>query len=89
MKDFGPLSEVSIMVNGVSPGKGTTEFKVLLMDKAIGLLLLAAGLYLRSKGKGGEDIITLALGYLAVKGTIYTASRTMVKRASVNGNGKA
>lgn len=60
-------------------GKTTTEFKLALLNKLAGFVVLAAGLWLEHKGQDGNDLVLTGIGFLLGTQAIYTGSRTLVK----------
>lgn len=67
----------------VKPGSKSTEWKIVVANYIVGLILMAGGLFLEHEGKDATTIMTLAVGFLSVNGISYGAMRTFHKTKAV------
>ena len=63
----------------VKPGSSSTEYKVVVLNYAVGVAMLAAALWMQHNGSDSTQIMTIALGFLGVNGLGYGALRTSHK----------
>lgn len=61
------------------PGSASTEWKMVVLNYIVGVLLLAASLWMQMQGHDTTTITTIAVGFLGVNGLGYGALRTVHK----------
>ena len=67
----------------VSPGKSSSEFKIVLLNYIAGLFLIVAGTYLQHRGSDATAILGLGTTLLLGNGVAYGGMRTSAKNAAV------
>lgn len=63
----------------IKNGSSTTEFKVVVLNYIVGVLLLATALWMQSNGENTTTLMGIAVGFLGVNGLAYGAMRTVHK----------
>jgi NO-binding membrane sensor protein with MHYT domain len=61
------------------PGSASTEWKVVVLNYIVGVLLLGAALWMQNNGQDTTTIMAMAIGFLGVNGLSYGAMRTVHK----------
>lgn len=67
----------------IKPGSASTEWKIVLMNYVVGLLILGMAMFLEYRGKDATHFMAIATGFLTVNGVGYGAIRTIHKNKAL------
>lgn len=70
----------------MKPGSTSTEWRVVVLNYVVGVLLLAAALWMQTRGQDTTTIMAMAIGFLGVNGLGYASMRTVHKNKVVENN---
>lgn len=68
----------------VKAGNLSTEWKITLMNYAVGLVLMGCATFLQYKGHDSTNMMALSVSFLTVNGMGYAGMRTIHKNKSLD-----